>query len=204
MELRYSNLMDFLTASPNGAHIKGIKTMQSSTALSLSLEEEFPALHKLASISDEPQPVEDDFADLEDLLASAKQERSERDKGRELRSKLAKSGNTLSKQETSEIEAAIAKWEAERVWKPEATVAVLEIATCGCGVTVASLQQFLQLQSLRSKPDTKRYTRVPVPDLALPRISREVRVERLCLACLWASGFSLTGPDFEAPLARFE
>lgn len=182
-------------------------TSQSSLALSLeSLEEDFPALHELTSGLEEPaEPAEsDDFLDLEELLTSAKRERAEKDKGKELRGKLAKGGASLSKAETAEIEAAIAKWDAERVWKPEATVAVLEIATCGCGVTVTSLQQFLQLQSLRSKPDTKRYTRVPVLDLALPRISREVRVERMCLPCMLAAGFPLTGPDFEAPLHHFE
>lgn len=184
--------------------------MDNQATLARELENDFPALTELfppeepQQFPDEEPQDSDDFADLEELLLSAKRERGERDKGKELRSKLAKGGASLSKAEVSEIESAIAKWEAERVWKPEATVAVLEIATCGCGISVTSLQQFLQLQSLRSKPDTKRYTRVPVLDLALPRISREVRTERMCLPCMIAAGFPLTGPGFEQPLAITE
>lgn len=144
------------------------------------------------------------FDDLEALLATALAEKAEKSKGAELRSKLAKGGKSLSKEEVEEINAAIARWEAEQLWRPLATVGVFEKQVCKCGHHALVFSHHLQLQEYRTKPDTRRYTRTEL-DVKLPKLSRYVeRPVDFCQSCA-EQHFDLAELErFEAPLASID
>jgi len=145
-----------------------------------------------------------DFDDLEALLATAMAEKAEKNKGAELRAKLAKGKKTLSADEVEEINAAIARWEAEQLWRPLATVGVFEKQVCKCGHRALVFSHHLQLQEYRSKPDTRRYTRTEL-DAKLPKLSRYVeRQVDFCYHCV-EQHFDLAELEqFEAPLSGIE
>lgn len=146
-----------------------------------------------------------DFDDLEALLATAMAEKAEKNKGAELRSKLAKGKKTLSAEEVDEINAAIARWEAEQLWRPLATVGVFEHRTCKCcGYSSIAYSHHLQLQEYRTKPDTRRYTRAEY-DAKLPRLSRVLDVSvDFCHHCVDTVFDQAELEQFEAPLAGIE
>lgn len=145
-----------------------------------------------------------DFDDLEALLATAMAEKAEKNKGAELRAKLAKGKKTLSADEVDEINAAIARWEAEQLWRPLATVGVFEKQTCKCGHSALVFSHHLQLQEYRSKPDTRRYTRAEY-DAKLPRLSRVLDVSvDFCYHCV-ETVFDLGELErLETPLSAIE
>lgn len=145
-----------------------------------------------------------DFSDLNSLLASAKQQAAAKTRGADLQKKLAKGRKSLPADEIAEIEASIASWEAEQIWRPVANVALLEVCVCGkCGKE--SPQQagaMMQLQELRRKTDTKRLVRAAF-DPALPRQVRRVTTQiDLCYLCISQIGFPIWDETpLEAPLA---
>lgn len=145
-----------------------------------------------------------DFDDLEALLKTAMAEKAEKNKGAELRAKLAKGKKTLSAEEVDEINAAIARWEAEQLWRPLATVGVFEKQTCKCGHSALVFSHHLQLQEYRSKPDTRRYTRAEY-DAKLTKLSRYVeRSVDFCYHCV-DTVFDLAELEqFETPLYEID
>ena len=146
-----------------------------------------------------------DFDDLEALLATAMAEKAEKNKGAELRAKLAKGKKTLSADEVEEINAAIARWEAEQLWRPLATVGVFEHRTCKCcGYSSLVYSYHLQLQEYRTKPDTRRYTRAEY-DAKLPRLSRVLDVSvDFCHHCVTTVFNQAELEEFDAPLSAID
>lgn len=145
-----------------------------------------------------------DFDDLEALLATAMAEKAEKSKGAELRAKLAKGKKTLSAEEVDEINAAIARWEAEQLWRPLATVGVFEKQVCKCGHHALVFSHHLQLQEYRSKPDTRRYTRTEL-DAKLTKLSRYIeRSVDFCQSCAQQHFDLAELEQFEAPLSEIE
>jgi len=146
-----------------------------------------------------------DFDDLEALLATAMAEKAEKNKGAELRAKLRKGKKTLSADEVDEINAAIARWEAEQLWRPQATVGVFEHRACKCyGYSSIAYSHHLQLQEYRTKPDTRRYTRAEY-DAKLPRLSRVLNVSvDFCHHCVDTVFDQAELEEFDAPLSDID
>lgn len=178
MELIHNNPMTFQTPPLSGARTKG-------TSMNTTI-------------------TDSGFDDLEALLATAMAEKAEKNKGAELRAKLAKGKKTLSADEVDEINAAIARWEAEQLWRPLATVGVFEKQTCKCGHSALVYSYHLQLQEYRTKPDTRRYTRAEY-DAKLPRLSRVLDVSvDFCHHCVTTVFNPAELEEFDAPLSAID
>jgi len=101
--------------------------------------------------------------------------------------------------------AAIARWEAEQLWRPLATVGVFEHRTCKCcGYSSIAYSHHLQLQEYRTKPDTRRYTRAEY-DAKLPRLSRVLNVSvDFCHHCVDTVFNQAELEEFDAPLSAID
>jgi hypothetical protein len=126
---------------------------------------------------------------LDDLLAGAMKVKEE-NRRIEQNKKLLRAGN-LNQKEREETEAAIARWEAERLWTPKADVAIFHQQQClTCGTTQELFVGIFQRQANRQLR-VNRWVRVPAHQNAglFKEVKYEVSHERTCHVCAQLNGY---------------
>jgi len=131
---------------------------------------------------------------LEDLLAGSMKAREE-SRRIEQNKKLMRS-TAMEPRERAETESAIARWEAERLWTPQADSALFQLQTClTCGSESTQFLGIFQRQSNRNMR-ADRWAKVDGEheNTGLPKeVKYENSYVRLCHTCAPLSGYPAKG-----------
>lgn len=152
-------------------------------------------LTELQDFTGEDSPQDQELASLEEgfsldsLLADSMAAVAREQKVKESRKRLAK-GN-LGEQERLEIEATVQRWDLERVWTPEASVAAFQVQRCAnCGSLHHHFVGYFQRQSHKTSA-IMRWQRTDASQIATSQLPRERKEDvsevPLCHSCCtWA------------------
>lgn len=136
---------------------------------------------------------EEGFAELDELLAEAIQDKKVAEQVKAARAK-AKGGFNLSPEDLERIR----RWELEKEWKAVAVAAVFLRTECSCGYHSTIFQQLMLEQKHRNDQHANRWTQqLPdtIPDLPSKTIIRK-QMTAMCQWCAEEKGFPLTGATY--------
>lgn len=140
--------------------------------------------------------MDDFFAELEAEIATATAKNKLKSDAVELRKKannmrLPSATRAAASAEFKSISAIL---EAE-AWTAVSTVALFTEQTCdGCGSVHRVFLQYMQLEQMKKKPSTQRWTRVAKPHPTLPRESLiQPHHTHICEDCCEDHGFAIIG-----------
>lgn len=135
----------------------------------------------------------DGFDDLESLLTTSMEFVAQRDEVKALRTKK-RQGRIPAGNDLKAANATIAKWENEREWKPQATVAIFNIAACACGSTHSLFSGFFQRQRhVSSRVDRWVKAEYISPSLTKERLDMEQPATPVCSDCALKQGYVQEG-----------
>jgi hypothetical protein len=127
------------------------------------------------------------LSELDDLLNDSLSEAREREQYQADLKARKRNFNGMSKEEVDFCNSRMAAFEAARIWRPTANIAVFARITCkNCGDSKRIFSRWMQKQQSRTTATSRRVVTLPGPTKSLPNIvAEEQRVSAVCPTCAY-------------------